>query len=90
MKTVLPLLAEYLGTFLLTFAYISTSNILLTGAIFAVILYLIVPISGGCINPAVSWVMYLAGRLSLQELMYYVILQLLAGSTSYYIYTMLV
>jgi len=53
MKTVLPLLAEYLGTFLLTFAYISTSNILLTGAIFAVILYLIVPISGGCINPAV-------------------------------------
>jgi glycerol uptake facilitator-like aquaporin len=85
MRTVLPLLAEYLGTFLLTLAYLSTSNILTIGVLFFIILFLILPISGACLNPAVSWVMYLKGNLGYIELLYYVVIQLLAGTTAFYV-----
>ena len=89
MKTVLPLLAEYLGTFLLTLAYLSTTNLLIIGTIFITILFLIVPISGGCLNPVISFVMYLNGKIHLLEMLLYITIQLLAGTTSFYIHSML-
>jgi len=85
-QTVLPLLAEYLGTFLLTLAVLSLSNPLFLGIIFAVILFLILPVSGGCINPAISFVMYLNGKLGLKECIYYILIQLFAAGTSFYVF----
>lgn len=88
MKT-LPLIAEYLGTFLLTLAYLSLSNVLIIAGIFATILFLIVPISGGCLNPAISLAMYLKGHLGSMEVMMYIGIQMLAGATSFYIFNVL-
>ena len=88
MKT-LPLIAEYLGTFLLTLAYLSLSNVLIITGIFATILFLVVPISGGCLNPAISLAMYLKGHLGSTELMIYIAIQMLAGATSFYIFNLL-
>lgn len=90
MRTVLPLLAEYLGTFLLSLAYLSTGNILIIGALFLIILFLVVPISGACLNPAVSWIMLLNGKLGSIELLFYVILQLLGATTAFYVHGLLI
>jgi len=89
MKTVLPLLAEYIGTFIFTFVMISTPNILFIGITLIAVLFLTMPISGGCINPAVSWVMYLRGNLGLYEALLYIVLQFLAAVTSFYVFKIL-
>ena len=89
MKTVLPLLAEYIGTFIFTFSIIGTSNILFIGITLITVLFLTVPISGGCLNPAVSWVMYLNGKLGLYEALLYIVLQFLAAITSFYVFKIL-
>lgn len=85
----IPLLAEYIGTFLLTLAYLSTTNLLIIGAIFLTILFLIIPISGGCLNPVITCVMYLNGKLGKMETLLYIIMQFLAGTTSFYLYNIL-
>ena len=86
MKTYLPLLAEYLGTFLLTFVILTTTNPLIIGTVFVVIILLIGGISGAYINPAISFVMYLQSKLSLLEFFYYISIQILAALTSYSVY----
>jgi len=86
MKTVLPLLAEYLGTFLLTFVILNTTNPLIIGITVASIMFLIGSFSGGLLNPAVSYVMYLHSKLSLRELLYYVAIQMVAALSSFSIY----
>ena len=89
MKTVLPLLAEYFGTFLLSLAYLSSASILWLGVIFSVVLFLTIPISGGCINPAISLIKYLNGNLGTTELALYVAVQMLAGISSFYVFKLL-
>ena len=89
MKTVLPLLAEYFGTFLLGLAYLSSVSIVWLAAIFSVILFLTIPISGGCINPAISLIKYLNGSLGTTELALYTAVQMLAGTTSFYVFKLL-
>lgn len=86
MKTVLPLLAEYLGTFLLVFVFLTTTNPLIIGGTVAVIMFLIGNISNGLINPAISYTMYLQSRLSFYEFIYYVGIQMIAALSSYSIY----
>jgi len=90
MKTVLPLLAEYLGTFLLVLSILSLSNPIFIGIIFTVILFLIIPISGAAINPALSLVYYLNGKLGMKEALLYTLVQLIAAGSSYYVYASLV
>ena len=86
MKTVLPLLAEYLGTFLLTFVILNTTNPLIIGGTVALIIFLISNFSGGLLNPAVSYVMYLHSKLTFTEFMYYVGIQMVAALSSFSIY----
>ena len=86
MKTVLPLLAEYLGTFLLTFVALTTRNAFVIGGTLAVIIFLIENFSGGLVNPAISYVMYLQSKLSLKDFAYYVAIQMFAALTSYSVY----
>jgi len=90
MKTVLPLLAEYLGTFLLILAVLSLSNPIYIAIIFMIILFLIIPVSGAAINPAVSLVFYLQGKLGMKEALIYTLVQLIAAGSSYYVYAALV
>ena len=84
MKTVLPLLTEYLGTFLLTLVVLSTINILYIGIAYTIILFLLEGISIGYANPIISVVHYLYGKLSLNELGSYIFIQLIGGITSFY------
>lgn len=86
MKTVLPLLAEYLGTFFLTFVILNTTNPLIIGLTVTVIMFLIGSFSGGLLNPAVSYTMYLHSKLSLREFMYYVAIQMIAALSSFTVY----
>lgn len=88
MKTVLPLLAEYLGTFLLVFVFLTTTNPLIVGGTVAVIMFVFSfgNLSTALINPAISYSMYLQSRLSLTELIYYVGVQMIAALTSYTVF----
>ena len=89
MKTVLPLLGEYLGTFLLVLTLLSSSNPLFIGTIFAVILFLIIPVSGAALNPALSLVFYMNGKLGWREALIYSVIQVLAAVSSYYTFAAL-
>jgi aquaporin Z len=107
----LPLLAEFLGTFLLVLAIIAfaSGNTYITAGILAVlillfgnfgnadigaglviggtlalIVVLIGSVSGAHVNPAVSLSMFLKGALSFNELVAYIVVQLLGGATALY------
>jgi glycerol uptake facilitator-like aquaporin len=77
----LPLIAEFLGTFLLLVSIFVTGNFLVIGGALAAVVFLIGGISGGHVNPAVSLAFYMKGSLSLTELLTYTAVQL-AGAVS--------
>lgn len=89
MKSILPLIAEYLGTFLLTLTIISTSNPIVLGIVFTVIGYLIGGISGANMNPAISFAFFLQGKLDSHELFFYTTIQIIAGITAYSVFKVL-
>ena len=86
MKTVLPLLTEYLGSFLFTLVILSTYNILYIGISYLIISFLLDGISIGYTNPVISIVQYLYGKLSLNEMFSYIFVQIFAGITAFYSY----
>jgi aquaporin Z len=88
MKPYLALLAEYLGTFLLTLVVLTTTNAFIIGTILVIIILLIGSISGAFVNPAISFVMYLQSKLTLLELFYYISVQMLGAASSYGVYRM--
>ncbi len=83
---IVPLLAEFLGTFLLLTAIFATGNFLAIGATLALVVFLFGNISGGHVNPAVSLAMYLKGALSTTELVLYVVAQAAGAAASLYTY----
>lgn len=80
----IPLLAEFLGTFLLLTAIFYTGNFLAIGLTLAIVIFLFGNISGGHVNPAVSLAMYLKGSLSVQELILYTVAQSAGAVASLY------
>lgn len=79
--------AEYIGAFFFILViFASSGNPLIIGASLTLVTFLISSISGGYINPAVSFAMYMNGSLTPLELMIYVIAQLLGGFSAYYAY----
>jgi aquaporin Z len=87
MLSALPLLAEFLGTFLLVLSIIASGgNAWVIGGTLAVVILLVGSMSGAHVNPAVSLAMFLKGSLSTQELGAYVVVQLLGGAASLYAY----
>ncbi len=75
----LPLIYEFFGTFLLVLSIFASANPLVIGLILALVIWLSATVSGGFVNPAVSLAFYMKGALSTEELIGYVIVQLLGG-----------
>jgi len=82
----LPIISEFLGTFLLLLSILATGNAFIIGATLTIIILLIGGVSGAHINPAVSITMYLKGALSLNELLAYSAAQVVGGSAALYAY----
>lgn len=77
--TVLPLIYEFLGTFLLVLSIFVTGNPLVIGFVLAITIWMSASVSGGLVNPAVSLAFYMKGALTLEEFIGFVIVQLLGG-----------
>jgi aquaporin Z len=81
------LAAEFLGTLLLVLTIITTGgSSIFTGAVLALIIFLIGNVSGGHVNPAVSLAMFLSGSLPASTFIAYSTVQLLGGLTAVYAY----
>lgn len=72
-------LVEFLGTLFFVYIILATGNPIAIGAALTFIILLIGNISGGHVNPAVSVVMASAGKLPINDLIPYVISQILGG-----------
>jgi aquaporin Z len=79
-------LVEFLGTLLFVYVILATGNPLAIGTALALIILVASKSSGGHINPAVSIVMASAGKLNVNELLPYVIAQILGGLTALQVY----
>lgn len=85
----LPLLAEFLGTFLLVMAILATSNALVIGGTLGLIVLLLGGVSGAHVNPAVSVAMLLKGSISTMEFLTYTVAQCVGAAAALYAYQVL-
>ena len=79
-------LVEFLGTLVFVYIIIATGNALAIGAALALVIYLGGKISGGNFNPAVSVMMVMAGKLPKQDLIGYILAQILGGLAALELY----
>ena len=79
-------LVEFLGTLFFLYIIIATNNALAIGAALALAIYLGGKISGGNFNPAVSVMMVMAGKLPKQDLIGYILAQILGGLAAFQLY----
>jgi aquaporin Z len=87
MVSALPLIAEFLGTFLLVLSVLASGgNAFVIGSTLIIIILLIGAMSGAHVNPAISLAMFIKGSLSVQELASFVAVQLLGATASLYAY----
>jgi aquaporin Z len=79
-------LVEFFGTIALVLVILLTGDPLAIGVTLGLLVYLFGKVSGGAFNPAVSIALYFNKKLSLNDSMIYVILQVAAGITAYLLY----
>jgi aquaporin Z len=72
-------LAEFIGTLVFVSVILVTGNPWAIGAALALVIWLTASISGGHMNPAVSIVMASSGKLSITDLMPYIVAQISGG-----------
>ncbi len=84
-RLALSFFAEFLGTFLLVLATIMTTNPLAVGGTLAFIMFFGMSISGAHVNPAISLIKYLGGKLNSKQLTGYVASQLAGAVSALYI-----
>jgi glycerol uptake facilitator-like aquaporin len=86
---VLPLIAEFFGTFLLLMSIFATGNALVIGGTLGLIVLLLGDISGGHVNPAVSVAMFMNGSIGTMDLINYTVVQCLGAAAAFYAYKVL-
>ena len=78
-------LVEFLGTALLSFVVFATGNYLAIGAALAIAALLGGPISGGAFNPAIAIALLAAGKLSRNDLIPYIVAQIIGALVGFYL-----
>ena len=87
----LKLIVEFLGTMLLSFVIFSSGgNYVAIGVTVAIIILLGGPISGAAYNPAVAIALFYAKKLSVTDLVPYIIAEIAGGVAGYEVFKMLV
>ena len=87
--TTLSYVAEYIATFFFILTIlVSGGQPLIIGVALAFAIFMVGGISGGHLNPAVSFTMFLNGSLKGSDLVMYILAQVLGGSSAYYAYQM--
>jgi len=79
-------LVEFLGTLVFVYVILATGNPLAIGAALALIILLASNISGGHVNPAVSFAMAAAGKIKSVELVPYIVAQVFGALVALEIY----
>ena len=79
-------LVEFLGTLFFLYVILATGNAIAIGAALAIAILVGGPISGGMFNPAVSIMMYFAGKLPANKLLPYIVAQILGGLAAFELY----
>ena len=79
-------LVEFLGTAFLVFIILATGNWLAIGLALAVSVFLGGAISGGAYNPAVVIALYTSGKLPKNEILPYILVEILGGLMAFFIY----
>jgi len=85
----LPILGEFLGTFLLMMSVLATGNAIVIGLTLTFVVFLLGGVSGGHVNPAVSLVILLKGAITVTEFLVYTIAQCAGAVAAYYAYNVL-
>ena len=76
-------IVEFLGTLLLTFIVLATNNYLAIGAALALAVLFGGPISGGAFNPAVAIALLSSGKIHNNDIVPYIIAEILGGLTAF-------
>jgi len=79
-------LVEFIATLFFMYVILATGNPLAIGAALALVMLVAGKYSGGHVNPAVSIAMVSAGKLNVNDLMPYIIAQILGALTALQIY----
>jgi len=89
-KMFIECLVEFLGTMLLIYVILATGNWAAIGATLSICILLGGKISGGSYNPAVTIALYTAGKLAENQVLPYIIAEVLGGLLAYQLYKMYV
>ena len=79
-------LYEFIGSILFIFVVLSTNNPLIIGLTFSLIMLILKNLSGGYINPIISVTMAVSGKLPIDDVFPYCVVQILGGLFAYEIY----
>ena len=85
----LPLLAEFLGTFLLAMAVLASGNALVIGGTLGLLVLLLGNVSGAYLNPAISVAMLMKGSMGTLEFLTYIVAQCAGAAGALYAYQVL-
>ena len=80
------LLVEFLGTLLLVFVVLATGHWAAIGLALAVAVFLGGSISGGAFNPAVAMILYVKKTININELVTYIIAELIGALFAFFVY----
>ena len=78
--------AEFFGTMIFTYIILATGNPLFIGLALMGIIFFIGKISGGHVNPAISVMMTIAGKLPTYDLIPYIVAQTIGAVVSLKLY----
>ena len=78
-------IVEFLGTLFLMFIILYTGNYLAIGIALAIIVFLGGAISGGAFNPAVTLGLYISKKISINDVMPYIIAEVAGAILAVYL-----